>query len=422
VASYHAPNGGYALDSGYFATAGFDNAPLHALKDGLSAGNAVFVYGPSSSFPTGTYNSSNYWVDVVFTQIAASTPPIISNLQATQITSSAARITWTTDKPTTSLVNYGTTSAYGSSAQDPALVTSHSISLAGLSANTQYHFNVQSTDVAANTTSSSDSAFTTQPVRTTPPVFSNVQATSITSSSATISWTTDEPASSQVNYGTSVAYGLSTPLDSTKITSHSMNLAGLSAATLYHFQVTGQDSFSNTGISSDFTFSTNAAIPSTLWSASATPSIPSQADSSSIELGVKFTSDIAGRITGVRFYKGAGNTGTHIGNLWTSSGTLLATATFTNETATGWQQVTFSTPVSILANTVYVASYYAPNGGYSVDTGYFTSAAHDAAPLHALKDGVSGGNGLYIYGAGSAFPLNTYSSSNYWVDVAFVSP
>jgi uncharacterized membrane protein YfhO len=101
---------------------------------------------------------------------------------------------------------------------------------------------------------------------------------------------------------------------------------------------------------------------------------------------------------------------------------LLASATFSNETASGWQQVTFGTPVAISANTVYVVSYHAPNGGYAVDTSYFANAGYDAAPLHALKDGASGGNGLYLYGATSGLPTNTYASSNYWVDIVFVSP
>ena len=63
----------------------------------------------------------------------------------------------------------------------------------------------------------------------------------------------------------------------------------------------------------------------------------------------KFRSSTAGRIAGIRFYKGATNTGTHVGHLWTRTGTLLATATFTNETATGWQEVRFASPVDITA-------------------------------------------------------------------------
>ena len=79
----------------------------------------------------------------------------------------------------------------------------------------------------------------------------------------------------------------------------------------------------------------------TIWPASATPAAIT-GDAQPAELGVKFRADVSGSITGVRFYKGASNTGTHVGHLWSNTGTLLATATFTNETASGWQQVMFS--------------------------------------------------------------------------------
>jgi hypothetical protein len=127
---------------------------------------------------------------------------------------------------------------------------------------------------------------------------------------------------------------------------------------------------------------------------------------------------VAGYITGVRFYKGGGNTGTHIGYLWSSDGTLLASATFTGETASGWQQVNFSTPVAITAGTTYVASYLAPNGHYAYDEGYFTYAGVDNGVLHALSNAVAGGNGVFVYGAGG-FPNRSWAATNYWVDVVF---
>ena len=74
-----------------------------------------------------------------------------------------------------------------------------------------------------------------------------------------------------------------------------------------------------------------------------------------VELGVKFTRRPSRHGTGMRFYKAAANTGTHIGSLWSATGTRLAQATFTNETASGWQAATFSTPVAVAANTTYVA-------------------------------------------------------------------
>ncbi|MFF7238849.1 DUF4082 domain-containing protein [Streptomyces collinus] len=159
------------------------------------------------------------------------------------------------------------------------------------------------------------------------------------------------------------------------------------------------------------------ACPCTVWPASAVPGTVNAGDGSSVELGAKFRTTVAGSITGVRFYKSPANTGTHTGSLWTASGTRLATGTFTNETASGWQQLNFATPVTVKANTTYVASYFAPNGGYSYDGGYFAGGDAGLAPLTALKSGTDGGNGVYHYGPASAFPSSQSSGSNYWVDV-----
>jgi hypothetical protein len=164
----------------------------------------------------------------------------------------------------------------------------------------------------------------------------------------------------------------------------------------------------------------NQTCPCSIWGASATPERAAETtDSAALEVGVKFRSQVAGRITKLRFYKGATNTGAHVGHLWTRTGTLLATATFTNETATGWQEVTLATPVATNANTTYVASYYAPNGNYAVNEDYFAGAGVDSPPLRALTDGEDGGNGVYGYGAPGTFPTGTFRSEQYWVDVVF---
>src|SRR5262249_46294232 len=102
------------------------------------------------------------------------------------------------------------------------------------------------------------------------------------------------------------------------------------------------------------------ACPCSIWSSQAAPAVAASGDPNSVELGVKFRTESAGYITGIRFYKGPGNTGTHVGDLWTSTGQLLARATFANETASGWQTVSFSSPVPVQANKSYVASYLAP--------------------------------------------------------------
>ena len=154
-----------------------------------------------------------------------------------------------------------------------------------------------------------------------------------------------------------------------------------------------------------------------LWSPSAKPATVSWNDPSAIELGVRFQAATDGYITGIRFYKGPQNSGIHTGSLWTSSGQLLATATFSNETASGWQQVTFSQPVAVKANTIYVASYHS-NGYYSADNYYFTVSGQTNGQLYAPSTPESGGDGVYNYGA-SSFPTNSYKGTNYWVDVVF---
>ncbi|MGZ3636312.1 MAG: N,N-dimethylformamidase beta subunit family domain-containing protein, partial [Ktedonobacterales bacterium] len=125
---------------------------------------------------------------------------------------------------------------------------------------------------------------------------------------------------------------------------------------------------------------TSPACPCGLFSSTATPAIVATQDAGSIEVGVKFTSDTGGYINGIKFYKSSSNTGTHTGSLWTSTGSLLATGTFTNETASGWQTLTFTTPVAIQANTIYVASYHTNAGYYSSDQSFFTNQ-YDAWPL-----------------------------------------
>jgi hypothetical protein len=157
-----------------------------------------------------------------------------------------------------------------------------------------------------------------------------------------------------------------------------------------------------------------AAPVETTFFGSEKPVVTSDSDASAVELGLTIVPQISGQITGVRFYKGAGNTGTHTGSLWSASGSRLATATFTGETTSGWQVVRFANPISVTKGTRYVASYYAPRGHYAVATSAFT-AAQTRGDLT-----VPANAGVYRYGA-SGFPSSTFKSSNYYVDVLFVA-
>ena len=338
VVSYYAPNGHYAGDPGYFSSQGADNAPLHALADGVDGTNGVYKFG--TGFPTLSWEAANYWVDVVF-----ATGPAAPDTTAPTVT-----------------------------ARTPA---------AG------------ATGVATTTTAT---ATFSEPV--------TGAVVTLTGPSGAVAGAT--------GYDTATAKATFTPS------------AALAAGTAYTVAVSGaKDPAGNTMAATSWSFTTATVTTppppggSSIWAATAVPGTPADSDTAAVEVGVKFRADVAGRVTGVRFYKGSGNTGTHVGHLWTAAGASLGTVTFSGETATGWQTATFATPITVAANTTYVVSYYAPAGHYAADSGFFATAGVDNAPLHALGNGVDGVNGVYRYGTGGGFPSQSWQSSNYWVDVVF---
>ena len=158
--------------------------------------------------------------------------------------------------------------------------------------------------------------------------------------------------------------------------------------------------------------------PCTIWSSATTPGVADGGDPGSGEYGVRFRADVDGSVIGVRFYKSTSNGGPHSGELWTDSGTPLAAATFGNESASGWQQVFFNSPVPITAGTTYIASYFTPAGHYSFNSNYFVSSV-DNPPLHALANSTES-NAVYAYSPVSTFPTFSGNTSNYWADVIFM--
>jgi hypothetical protein len=170
-----------------------------------------------------------------------------------------------------------------------------------------------------------------------------------------------------------------------------------------------------------FTLTNTAATSGLTIFGNADTSVATFGTGSAVEVGVgvRFQSDVNGTVTGIRFLKGTQDTTVHTGSLWSSTGQLLATGTFSGETASGWQQLNFAVPVNITAGTIYVASYHS-GGPFMRTLAYFANSGHDNPPLHALKDGASGGNGLYLYGNGGQFPSLTFDGTNYWADVVFI--
>jgi hypothetical protein len=331
VASYHTNVGGYSYTTSGLA-GNVDNGDLSAPSSASVSGNGVFAYG-GTQFPTGTYNASNYFVDVIFnTQLIELAPPSV-------------------------------------------------VSVTPLS-------NALAVPVGTTVTATFDRSV----------VASSIQFTLAGPGGQSVAGTTS--------------------YNNTTFVASFQPSAALAAGVTYTATVSGATNQSGVAMSAPYTwsFTTASTCPCNLFPASAVPTVASAQDASAVELGMKFQSDVAGRVTGVRFYKGASNTGTHIGSLWTSTGQLLATVTFTNETASGWQQATFSQPVTITAGTIYVVSYHTNVGFYSADSGYFNTALNNA-PLHGVANSASP-NGVYAYG-GTQFPTGSYNATNYWVDVVF---
>jgi hypothetical protein len=156
-----------------------------------------------------------------------------------------------------------------------------------------------------------------------------------------------------------------------------------------------------------------------IWGSQALPEIVDSGDAAAIEVGVKFRSHVKGWITGIRFYKADANTGSHVGTLWSEGGAKLASAEFTGETSSGWQQIRFARRVAIEANATYVATYHTSTGHYSADPLYLV-AGRDNGTLEVLQHAVDRGNGVYEYSPRSTFPTKSQRGTNYWVDVIFL--
>lgn len=193
---------------------------------------------------------------------ADTTPPEISDISTASTTETSTHVLWETDEPATSMVEYGVNTFYGATTTLIGTTTEmHNRQLLGLLPGTIYHFRVHSEDAADNLAISSDQMFTTlgtstaSSTDTVAPIISDVDADPATTT-ATITWMTNEAGDSWVKYGTTTGYGASTTLDTAFVNSHSVLLSGLTASTTYHFQVISKDDDGNTASSTDQTFMT----------------------------------------------------------------------------------------------------------------------------------------------------------------------
>ncbi len=448
VASYHTTAGRYAATSSGLASA-VDNSPLHALASASSGGNGVYGPGTTSIFPTQTYNATNYWVDpvLILTLPDTTRPTVVATAPAAGVTGVAPLTTVTatfseamtasTITSSTVLLKAGSTSIAASVAYDAPTFTATLTPTSPLSYSTLYTATVKSgssgvKDLAGNALASDYPwTFTTAPDTSGPTVRSVTPAAGSTNVPISLPLTvtfSEAMAPASVNTGVTLRDAAGTPVPATVTydpatwTATLTPTAWLAKGVVHTSTVSGVTDALGNPIAVPFvwSFTTQASgCPCSIWTLSTTPG-PMASDVGAGELGVKFRADTSGFISGLRFYKYAANTGAHVGKLWSASGTLLGSVTFSNETASGWQQAMFASPIAIAASTTYVASYHTNSGFYAATTSGLTTAV-DNAPLHALASGASNGNGVYSTGTTSTFPNLTWNASNYWVDVVFTT-
>jgi Domain of unknown function (DUF4082)/Fibronectin type III domain/Bacterial Ig domain len=436
VAAYLAPNGHYAVSTNYFYTPTgegghiLNSPPLQALSANAEpvgglyrSANGFFTYSTTSTFPTTSFEASNYWVDPVFEPgEVATTPGQVTNVKATAGTGSAS-LTWNAPSSGGAPTTYTITPYIESVAQPATTVTgtppATGATVSELKGGSTYTFTVTASNSAGSGKASEPSNAVVPTEATVPTAPTAVTATA-GNEKATLTWTAPSNGGSPITKYTVTPYVGSEAKTATTVTGTPPEpnaiVTGLSNGTSYTFKVTATNSI-GTGAESLQSNAVTPAVPDTIFG-SATPVTIDSGDTNSVELGVKFSSEVAGNVIGIRFYKATTNTGTHIGSLWSTTGTLLASATFTGESASGWQQVNFSKPVAIAANTTYVAAYLAPNGHYSDTAPGFATAGISSPPLAALANTVSA-NGVYTYSTTGIFPTSTYEATNYWVDVNF---
>jgi hypothetical protein len=423
VASYHT-TGAYVATNNYFTSA-VTNGPLTAPSTTTAGGNGVYSYGGTSTsgiFPTNTYGAANYWVDVVFTPTGGGNQPPVANAdngystsQNTALTIAASSLLANDTDPngdplTVTGVSGAANGTASFNAQTNVVTFTPTTGYTGPAS-----FSYAISDGRGGTATATASLAVNAPVNQ-PPVanadsgYSTSQNTALTITASSLLANDTDP-----NGDPLTVTGVSGAANGTASFNAQTNVVTFTPTAGY----TGPASFSyaisdGRGGTATATASLAVTTPTvSLFSTSDAPALLSNPDTAQVNLGLRFTSSVNGTIKGVKYYKGAGDTGTHSGSLWSSSGTLLATATFANETSSGWQTVTFSNPAPITAGTTYVASFHS-NGRYTSTSNYFTTAKANG-PLTAAASN----NGVYTYGTGNLFPSSTFGATNYWVDVLF---
>jgi chitodextrinase len=244
-------------------------------------------------------------IEIVPAATDAVAPSMPTGVQATAVSPTAVNVSWTASADNIGVTGYLVTR--GGTQVGTSTTTSYADT--GLTGNTAYTYTVTAVDAAGNVSDPSDPVSVTTPAPdVTPPVISSVAVSGISQSGATVSWTTDEAATTQVEYGLTSSYGSSTTLVSSLSTAHSQALSGLNASMTYHYRVKSADGSGNVAVSADDVFATTAPAPDTT---PPTVSVTAPAGGASVSGTVNVTANASDNmgVAGVQFQLDGANLG-----------------------------------------------------------------------------------------------------------------
>lgn len=132
-----------------------------------------------------------------------------------------------------------------------------------------------------------------------------------------------------------------------------------------------------------------------------------------LTVGTRFVPSTSGAVVGVRYWKQTADRAAHEGTLWSEDGTLLASVSFEDETASGWQTASLDRPVAVAAGATYVVAYTSPDGRYVATSDF---VGRPVTPdLQVDNDDAA----VTTVGDGRRFPHQGAPHHQYWVDVVF---
>jgi len=242
---------------GFFEWLGFNKTDICHKGTTINVANSAVKAHLKHGDKTGRCD-----VSVPPTNTNDTTAPVVSNI-STSVTATTAKIAWGTNENATAVLSYGTTNALGTSVNLTSLTSTQESNLSGLLSDTTYYFTIAAKDASGNVTTTAVSTFKTSVASadTTAPVVSNI-ATTVTPTTAKITWSTNENATAVLLYGTTASFGSSANESVSQLNQES-NLSGLTADTTYHFAIVAKDAAGNTSTTTTNTFKTSFAPDTT---------------------------------------------------------------------------------------------------------------------------------------------------------------